>query len=99
MKEQESAENPGISLHCIDAIAVSLCIEKQGLNFYEKAAKKSQDTKVRKMFQHLADEEKANTQAVLVARCEADSEEGLKRLKGTLADQLRASGLEIPRFS
>ena len=41
----------------------------------------------------------SNTQAVLVARCESDSEEGLKRLKGTLADQLRASGLEIPRFS
>jgi phosphomannomutase len=41
----------------------------------------------------------SNTQAVLVARCEADSEEGLKRLKEALAAQLRASGLEIPRFS
>ena len=38
----------------------------------------------------------SNTQAVLVARCEADSEEGLKRLKGTLAGQLRASGLDAP---
>jgi len=66
MKEQESAENPGISLHCIDAIAVSLCIEKQGLNFYEKAAKKSQDPKVRKMFQHLADEEKEHIQTLQV---------------------------------
>jgi phosphomannomutase len=38
----------------------------------------------------------SNTQAVLVARCEAASEEGLKRLKGALAGQLRASGLETP---
>ncbi len=64
MKEQESAENPAIRFHCIDAIAVSLCIEKQGLKFYEKAAKRSQDPKVRKMFQHLADEEKEHIQAL-----------------------------------
>ncbi len=64
MKEQESSENPAISLHCIDAIQVSLCIEKQGLKFYEKAAKKSQDPKVQKMFQHLADEEKEHIQAL-----------------------------------
>lgn len=64
MKEQEPAENPAISFHCIDAIAVSLCIEKQGLNFYEKAAKKSQDPKVKKMFQHLADEEKEHIQTL-----------------------------------
>ena len=64
MKEQESAENPGISFHCIDAIAVSLCIEKQGLKFYEKAARKSQDPKVQKMFQHLADEEKEHIQTL-----------------------------------
>ncbi len=38
----------------------------------------------------------SNTEAVLVARCEAASEEGLQRLKGALADQLRASGLEAP---
>ena len=64
MKEQESAENPTISFHCVDAIAVSLCIEKQGLNFYEKAAKKAQDPKVKKMFQHLAGEEKEHIQAL-----------------------------------
>ena len=64
MKEQESAENSTISFHCIDAIAVSLCIEKQGLNYYEKAAKKAKDPRVQKMFQHLADEEKEHIQTL-----------------------------------
>ncbi len=40
----------------------------------------------------------SNTQDVLVARCEASTEEGLKRLKETLAEQLRASGIEPPDF-
>jgi phosphomannomutase len=38
----------------------------------------------------------SNTQAVLVARAEAQTEDGLKRLKSQLADQLRASGLVLP---
>lgn len=38
----------------------------------------------------------SNTQPVLVARCEAESEQGLQRLKDALAAQLRASGLEPP---
>ncbi len=41
----------------------------------------------------------SNTQAVLVARCEASSEAGLERLKGALVAQLEASGLEAPDFS
>jgi phosphomannomutase len=41
----------------------------------------------------------SNTQAVLVARCESTTEEGLKRLKSTLTDQLIASGLEAPDFT
>ncbi|MCX7380276.1 MAG: phosphomannomutase/phosphoglucomutase [Alphaproteobacteria bacterium] len=41
----------------------------------------------------------SNTQAVLVARCEANSEIGLDRLKAALVDQLAASGLEAPDFS
>jgi phosphomannomutase len=41
----------------------------------------------------------SNTQAVLVARCEATSEEGLERLKAALVEQLAASGLEAPDFS
>jgi len=41
----------------------------------------------------------SNTQAVLVARCEATSAEGLERLKAQLVTQLVASGLEAPDFS
>ena len=41
----------------------------------------------------------SNTQAVLVARCEAADEEGLARLKATLAAELRASGIEPPDFA
>jgi phosphomannomutase len=38
----------------------------------------------------------SNTQAVLVARCESNSEEGLARLKAALAKQLEASGITLP---
>ncbi len=41
----------------------------------------------------------SNTQAVLVARCEASSEAGLERLKMALVAQLEASGLPAPDFS
>lgn len=41
----------------------------------------------------------SNTQAVLVARAEATSAEGLERLKAALAEQLGASGLAAPDFS
>jgi phosphomannomutase len=41
----------------------------------------------------------SNTQAVLVARAEARSAEGLERLQAQLAGQLRASGLAAPDFS
>ena len=36
----------------------------------------------------------SNTQAVLVARCEAADEAGLDQLKAMVAEQLRASGLQ-----
>ena len=38
----------------------------------------------------------SNTQPVLVARCEADSEDSLARIKVKLADQLSKSGLSLP---
>ena len=41
----------------------------------------------------------SNTQAVLVARCEASSDAGLDRLKAALVKQLEASGLDAPDFS
>ena len=40
----------------------------------------------------------SNTQAVLVARCESGDEDGLARLKATLAGQLRLSDIEPPDF-
>ena len=40
----------------------------------------------------------SNTQAVLVARCESSTEEGLGRLKDDLARQLRESGIEPPEM-
>jgi phosphomannomutase len=40
----------------------------------------------------------SNTQAVLVARCEAKSEAGLERLKGQLIAELKESGIEPPRL-
>lgn len=39
----------------------------------------------------------SNTQAVLVARAEAESEEGLARLKTELGNQLKTSGLSLPQ--
>ena len=41
----------------------------------------------------------SNTQAVLVARCEAKTDAGLDRLKSALVAQLAASGLAEPDFS
>jgi phosphomannomutase len=41
----------------------------------------------------------SNTQAVLVARAEATSPEGLERLKADLVRHLEASGLQAPDFS
>lgn len=40
----------------------------------------------------------SNTQDVLVARCEADDEAGLARLKQAVAEQIAASGLDVPEF-
>jgi phosphomannomutase len=40
----------------------------------------------------------SNTQDVLVARCEAPTNDALQRLKLLLADQLRQSGIEPPEF-
>ena len=40
----------------------------------------------------------SNTQDVLVARCESDTEAGLAALKEDLAEALRAIGLEPPTF-
>jgi phosphomannomutase len=40
----------------------------------------------------------SNTQAILAARCESNSKEGLKRLKGELTEQMVLSGITPPSF-
>ena len=40
----------------------------------------------------------SNTQAVLVARCEAADEAGLERLKAAVVAELTASGIAAPKF-
>ena len=40
----------------------------------------------------------SNTQDVLVARCEANNDEGLCRLREALVDQLNKSGIKPPVF-
>ena len=41
----------GISIQCVDAIEISLTIEREGLAFYEKAAKNVLDARVKNIFQ------------------------------------------------
>ena len=53
-----------ISFQCIDAVEISLFIEKEGLAFYEKAAKNSLDSRVKDMFLRLAEEERIHIQTL-----------------------------------
>jgi rubrerythrin len=52
------------SFQCMDAIEISLHIEKEGLFFYESAGKKIQNPKVREMFSSLANEEREHIQTL-----------------------------------
>tara|TARA_B100000686_G_scaffold3496_1_gene3664 strand:+ start:791 stop:1264 length:474 start_codon:yes stop_codon:yes gene_type:complete len=51
-----------MSLQCIDAIEISLSIEREGLAFYEKAAKNILDSKVKHIFLRLVEEEREHIQ-------------------------------------
>ena len=53
-----------ISLQCVDAVEISLFIEKEGLAFYEKAAKNALDSRVKDMFLRLAEEERIHIQTL-----------------------------------
>ena len=53
-----------MSFQCVDAIEISLFIEKEGLGFYEKAANNVSDPRVRDMFLRLAEEEKDHIQTL-----------------------------------
>jgi len=53
-----------VSFQCIDAIEISLFIEKEGLGFYEKAAKNVSDRRVKDIFLRLAEEEREHIQTL-----------------------------------
>ena len=64
-KESElGKDSRDISLQCVDAIEISLFIEKEGLAFYEKAAKNVLDSRVKDMFLRLAEEEREHIQTL-----------------------------------
>jgi rubrerythrin len=65
--DKEKTEREGLgraSFQCMDAIEISLFIEKEGLFFYESASKKIQNPQVREMFSNLADEEREHIQSL-----------------------------------
>jgi len=57
-------DSRGMSFQCVDAIEISLFIEKEGLGFYEKAAKNVSDPRVKDMFSRLAEEERDHIQTL-----------------------------------
>jgi rubrerythrin len=61
-KEFPVAKDLTFVFQCIDAIEISLSIEREGLAFYEKAARNVSDPKVKLMFLRLAEEEKTHIQ-------------------------------------
>lgn len=63
MKKIENSST-AVNLQCIDAIEVSLFIEREGRRFYEKAAKRVQHPRVREIFKSLAREEKEHIQSL-----------------------------------
>jgi len=64
MKDKEDQSESEVNLQCIDAIEVSLFIEREGLRFYEKAARVVKHPKVREIFRSLAREEKEHIQSL-----------------------------------
>jgi rubrerythrin len=67
MKESKSESIPGkqtLSFQCLDAIEISLYLEKEGLSFYEKGAKNVADQRVKNMFTRLAEEEREHIQTL-----------------------------------
>ena len=63
-RNPESEQPLKSSFQCVDAIEISLFVEKEGLFFYESLGKKTKDPRVRQMFSHLADEEREHIQTL-----------------------------------
>lgn len=63
-KEEDSPSAPAINFQCVDAIHVSLFIEKQGRQFYQVAAQTTKNPKVKEIFMRLAREEEDHIQSL-----------------------------------
>jgi rubrerythrin len=104
------APGPEINFQCFDALKVSLCIEKEGLSFYERAGKAARDPEVKDMFARLADEEREHIrclqekakylQPALSRKAESHSVEQFiaRRLKGKVFPAGKGRGWESPEF-
>ena len=64
MEKEKTEGLSRASFQCMDAIEISLFIEKEGLFFYESAGKKIQNPQVREMFSRLAGEEREHIQSL-----------------------------------
>jgi rubrerythrin len=63
-RKTETLAESTVSFQCMDAIEISLYIEKEGLLFYESVGNKVQDPAVQKVFLRLAGEEREHIQAL-----------------------------------
>jgi rubrerythrin len=63
-KNESMPNKETLSFKCVDAIEISLFIEKEGLGFYEKAVKNVSDPRVKEMFTRLAEEERDHIQTL-----------------------------------
>lgn len=60
-----SEKNPSVNFQCHDAMDLCLSIEKEGMVYYEKAAKLAHSQKVKKIFNRLAEEEREHCQSLM----------------------------------
>jgi rubrerythrin len=61
---KSGSKNFPSSFQCIDALELSLNIEKQGFLYYDNAVKSTVDPRVRDVFKRLADDEKEHMQSL-----------------------------------
>ncbi len=61
---QNDKSMTGINFQCSDAIQVCMAIEREGISFYEQAAKKVSSPQVKEVFRRLAREEKEHSKTL-----------------------------------
>ena len=59
-----SEKKPSVNFQCHDAVDLCLSIEKEGMLYYEKAAKLARNQKVKKIFNRLAEDEREHCQSL-----------------------------------